>query len=235
MKGVRTPIPSLVLCEFIIVLSFRLSTKKNLIQAFKENIFRLLYKEKNSIIFLPNQCPHLNSPYLHFGLFSNGLMVFGNKRNWSIHCICSPGVTKNISLWIGFCNIISFLFIKNYPYFGCKIFIFGHKMGSKRDSLVNVLSSWLRNRSMKVKIFLGILLAFCAVVALKLTITDLEFFYIASNTIHIVGLIALIYKLFVHKSCSGKFLNFSSLIGHCLYFFSVRNEPLHWSIRSRDK
>jgi ER lumen protein retaining receptor len=91
-------------------------------------------------------------------------------------------------------------------------------MGSKRDSPVNVLSGWLRNRSMKVKIFLGILLAFCAVVALKLTIKDLEFFYIASNTIHIVGLIALVYKLYVHKSCSGKFLNFSSLIGHCLIF-----------------
>ncbi|RHN39019.1 hypothetical protein MtrunA17_Chr8g0339361 [Medicago truncatula] len=99
-------------------------------------------------------------------------------------------------------------------------------MGSKKDSPVNVLSSWLRNRSMKVKIFLGILLAFCAVVTLKLTIKDLELFYIASNTIHILGLFALIYKLYVHKSCSGKFLNFSSLIRHCLDFFLLEKISL---------
>ncbi|XP_045832604.1 ER lumen protein-retaining receptor erd-2.2-like [Trifolium pratense] len=76
-------------------------------------------------------------------------------------------------------------------------------MGSKRDSPMNVLSTWLRKRSMKVKILLGILLAFCALVVLKFTIRDPDIFYIASESIHIVGLIALIYKLFAHKSCSG--------------------------------
>lgn len=85
-------------------------------------------------------------------------------------------------------------------------------MGTKRDSPVNVLSQWLRKRSMKVKILLGALLAFCALVVLKFTIKDSDFFFKASETIHIVGLIVLIYKLFAHKTCSGKFLNFPSLI-----------------------
>ena len=85
---------------------------------------------------------------------------------------------------------------------------------------MNDLSIWLRKRSMKVKIFLGILLAFCALVALKFTIRDPDFFFIASETIHIVGLIVLIYKLYVHKTCAGKFLNFKSSIGHCLDIFS---------------
>ncbi|XP_045832605.1 ER lumen protein-retaining receptor-like [Trifolium pratense] len=76
-------------------------------------------------------------------------------------------------------------------------------MGSKRDSPVNVLSRWLRKRSMKVKIFLGILLAFCALVVLKFTIRDPDYFFKASKTIHVVGVIVLIYKLIVHKSCSG--------------------------------
>ncbi|CAL5195473.1 unnamed protein product [Lathyrus oleraceus] len=76
-------------------------------------------------------------------------------------------------------------------------------MGTKRDSPVNVLSQWLRKRSMKVKILLGTLLAFCALVVLKFTIKDSDFFFKASETIHIVGLIVLIYKLFAHKTCSG--------------------------------
>lgn len=76
-------------------------------------------------------------------------------------------------------------------------------MGSKRDSPVNVLSRWLRKRSMKVKIFLGILLAFFAVIVLRFTISDPDVFFKASKTIHIVGLIVLIYKLIAHKSCSG--------------------------------
>ena len=48
-------------------------------------------------------------------------------------------------------------------------------MGSKRDSPVNVLLEWLRKRSMKVKIFLGIMLAFCALVALTFTIREPNF------------------------------------------------------------
>ncbi|KAK2406142.1 hypothetical protein P8452_68502 [Trifolium repens] len=76
-------------------------------------------------------------------------------------------------------------------------------MGAKRDSPVDVLTRWFGKRSMKVKIFLGILIAFCALVALRFTIKESDFFYIAAESIHIVGLIALIYKLFAHKSCSG--------------------------------
>lgn len=92
-------------------------------------------------------------------------------------------------------------------------------MGSKRDFAVNALSQWLKKKSMKVKISLGILLAFCALVALNFTIRDPRYFFRASATIHIVGLITLIYKLFTHKTCSGKFL--ASLI--LFIFFSLNN------------
>jgi ER lumen protein retaining receptor len=94
-------------------------------------------------------------------------------------------------------------------------------MGAKRDSPVDVLTRWFGKRSMKVKIFLGILIAFCALVALRFTIKESDFFYIAAESIHIVGLIALIYKLFAHKSCSGKYLNFSLSSGHCFEFKSL--------------
>jgi hypothetical protein len=57
------------------------------------------------------------------------------------------------------------------------------------------------------------------VVVLRFTISDPDVFFKASKTIHIVGLIVLIYKLIAHKSCSGKFLSFSLYIGHFLNFF----------------
>ncbi|GAU30791.1 hypothetical protein TSUD_355170 [Trifolium subterraneum] len=79
-------------------------------------------------------------------------------------------------------------------------------MGSKKDLAVNYLTRWLGKRSMKMKIFLGILLAFCAIVILKYTITEPHFYYIASGSIHIAGLVTLVYKLFVYKTCSGMFI-----------------------------
>jgi hypothetical protein len=50
------------------------------------------------------------------------------------------------------------------------------------------------------------------VVVLRFTISDPDVFFKASKTIHIVGLIVLIYKLIAHKSCSGKFLSFSLIL-----------------------
>ncbi|XP_004510249.1 ER lumen protein-retaining receptor-like [Cicer arietinum] len=76
-------------------------------------------------------------------------------------------------------------------------------MGSKRDSPVNDWVEWLMKRSMKLKIFLGTFLALSGLVTLKFTTTDPDFFFIATEINHIAGLIILIYKLFVHKTCSG--------------------------------
>jgi len=167
-------------------------------------------KKKTVFFFLPNQCPHSNSPYLYS---LHALLVSLRIYPSLTSCICLS------ILWEHKYNKLK----QKHPYFGCWILSFGHKMGSKRDSPVNVLSIWLRKRSMKVKIFLGILLAFCALVALKFTIRDPNFFFQASEAIHIVGLIVLVYKLYAHKTCSGKFFNFSSSLGHCPdYFFSLR-------------
>ncbi|TKY68661.1 ER lumen protein-retaining receptor B [Spatholobus suberectus] len=77
-------------------------------------------------------------------------------------------------------------------------------MGTKRgNSSLNVLFERLRKQSMKVKIFCGALLAVCALVALKFTIKNHYYFFIASEAIHVAGIIALIYKLFALKTCSG--------------------------------
>ncbi|BAT97114.1 hypothetical protein LR48_Vigan11g137300 [Vigna angularis] len=77
-------------------------------------------------------------------------------------------------------------------------------MGTKRgSSRMSVLFERLRKLPMKVKIFCGALLALCALVALKFTFTSTYYYFIASEAVHIIGIIALIYKLFALKTCSG--------------------------------
>ncbi|KAK7832836.1 er lumen protein-retaining receptor b, partial [Quercus suber] len=76
-------------------------------------------------------------------------------------------------------------------------------MGRKRSSPINVLSEWVKRQSMRMKICLGAMVALLALVALKLTIHDLNHFYIGSEFIHALGIIVLIYKLTTKKTCSG--------------------------------
>ncbi|KAL3027810.1 hypothetical protein AAZX31_03G076900 [Glycine max] len=77
-------------------------------------------------------------------------------------------------------------------------------MGSKiGNSPLNVLFERLRKLSMKVKILLGVLFALCALVALKLIVKRHYYFFIASEVAHAAGTIALVYKLFALKTCSG--------------------------------
>ncbi|KAL2319290.1 hypothetical protein Fmac_028259 [Flemingia macrophylla] len=77
-------------------------------------------------------------------------------------------------------------------------------MGEKREnSPVIVLLERLRKLPMKVKIFLGALLALCVLVTFKLTINHFFYFFIASEMAHAAGILVLAYKLFALKSCSG--------------------------------
>ncbi|KAK7287398.1 hypothetical protein RIF29_00671 [Crotalaria pallida] len=86
-------------------------------------------------------------------------------------------------------------------------------MGTRRgNSLFNVLIGRLSKVPMKVKIALGALLAVCALVALKFTVKDMRYFFIASETFHLAGTIILLYKLFTLKNCSGVSLKTQELI-----------------------
>ncbi|CAN8268547.1 unnamed protein product [Cochlearia groenlandica] len=77
-------------------------------------------------------------------------------------------------------------------------------MGKKRGvSAVNVVFGWLRQQSNKVKIGLGIILSLILVVFLKLAVKNHNHFFVASELIHAVGILILIYKLTLQKTCSG--------------------------------
>lgn len=61
---------------------------------------------------------------------------------------------------------------------------------------------------MKVKAFLAVTCVLSALVALKLVIKDHDNFFVASEAVHFLGIIVLIYKLSNKKTCSGNhFLN----------------------------
>lgn len=56
---------------------------------------------------------------------------------------------------------------------------------------------------MKVKIFLAITAVISSLAALKTFVTNYNHFFVASESVHAVGIIALIYKLTTLKTCSG--------------------------------
>ncbi|OVA07925.1 ER lumen protein retaining receptor [Macleaya cordata] len=92
-------------------------------------------------------------------------------------------------------------------------------MGRRRSSPVNVLFGWVRRQSMKVKVFLGVVSALCSLVALKFLVRDHDHFFIASEAVHAIGIMVLIYKLTTQKTCSGLSLKSQELTA---IFLAVR-------------
>ncbi|KAM1003512.1 hypothetical protein ACFX15_003577 [Malus domestica] len=92
-------------------------------------------------------------------------------------------------------------------------------MGRRRSPSVNVLFQWVRKQSMKVKVFLGSLLALCALVALRFWVKNHNYFFITSEAVHVAGIVVLIYKLTTQKTCSGLSLKTQELTA---LFLAVR-------------
>lgn len=75
---------------------------------------------------------------------------------------------------------------------------------------MNKLFTWVRTQSMKVKALLGVMAVLSSLVALKLLIKDQDNFFVASEAVHFLGLIVLIYKLSTQKTCSGDLFSIPS-------------------------
>ncbi|KAK6788324.1 hypothetical protein RDI58_016849 [Solanum bulbocastanum] len=77
-------------------------------------------------------------------------------------------------------------------------------MGQKGyQSPAKKVLSWIRKKSKKVKIFLGLITAISLLVTLKLVVHDHNLFFAIAEAIHLIGLLVLIYKLTTLKTCSG--------------------------------
>ncbi|XP_022769906.1 putative ER lumen protein-retaining receptor C28H8.4 [Durio zibethinus] len=92
-------------------------------------------------------------------------------------------------------------------------------MRRKRNSVVNYVFGWIRKQSMKVKIFFAATSLLFSLVALKLLVKDHSQFLIASELIHIAGIVVLVYKLTTKKTCSGLSLKSQELTA---IFLAVR-------------
>ena len=100
-------------------------------------------------------------------------------------------------------------------------------MGRRRSSAVNDVFGWIRKQSMKVKIFLAATSLLLSLVALKLLVKDYNHFFIASELIHVAGIVVLVYKLTTKKTCSGIFISLFFLFHiytiHITIFNLLRN------------
>ncbi|KAF5196057.1 Er lumen protein retaining receptor family protein [Thalictrum thalictroides] len=76
-------------------------------------------------------------------------------------------------------------------------------MGRRRNSAVNVVFEWFQKQTLKVKILLGFLFGIVLLGVLRLFIRNHYELFVVAESIHAVGILALIYKLITKKNCSG--------------------------------
>ncbi|KAJ7543375.1 hypothetical protein O6H91_09G034800 [Diphasiastrum complanatum] len=74
-------------------------------------------------------------------------------------------------------------------------------MGSEKKLRSPLL--WVKRQSIRVKVVLGVLASIAALVFLKIAVVNHNYMFIASEAIHTIGIIILIYKLQRKKSCAG--------------------------------
>ncbi|XP_022963832.1 putative ER lumen protein-retaining receptor C28H8.4 [Cucurbita moschata] len=73
----------------------------------------------------------------------------------------------------------------------------------RRNRMVQAAAEWLKRRSTVAKIAIAAAATVLALVTLKVTVKDHNYFFIAGAVIHAAGLLILAYKLTTHKTCSG--------------------------------
>ncbi|XP_021720104.1 putative ER lumen protein-retaining receptor C28H8.4 [Chenopodium quinoa] len=78
-------------------------------------------------------------------------------------------------------------------------------MGDKRatPTAVKQLSRWIRSRSVRQLVTMASIAAFIFLVLLKVFVKNHTYFYVAAQLAHSIGILVLIYKLTITKTCSG--------------------------------
>ncbi|KMS97092.1 hypothetical protein BVRB_7g178740 [Beta vulgaris subsp. vulgaris] len=78
-------------------------------------------------------------------------------------------------------------------------------MGDKRatPTAVKQLSRWIRSRSVRQQVSLASVSALILLIFLKVFVRNYTYFYVAAQLAHSIGILVLIYKLTITKTCSG--------------------------------
>lgn len=78
-------------------------------------------------------------------------------------------------------------------------------MGDKRatPAPLKKISRWIRSRSVRQLVSMAVVVALLLVVLLKLLVKNQAYTYIFAELAHAAGILVLIYKLSITKTCSG--------------------------------
>ncbi|KAH9603678.1 hypothetical protein KSS87_009254 [Heliosperma pusillum] len=81
-------------------------------------------------------------------------------------------------------------------------------MGSEKKMVgtpeaVRKIGRWVRSRSVREKVTLGVVIALVSLVLLKLFVKNHAYFYVAAQTSHALSVLILVYKLTISKTCAG--------------------------------
>ncbi|GAU24982.1 hypothetical protein TSUD_312170 [Trifolium subterraneum] len=84
---------------------------------------------------------------------------------------------------------------------------------------IYAVTKWLRRQPPKMKLFLATLLAFLALLFLRMVVHDHDNLFVAAELVHALGISLLIYKLAQEKTCAGLSLKSQELTA---IFLAVR-------------
>ncbi|XP_057252126.1 ER lumen protein-retaining receptor A isoform X2 [Beta vulgaris subsp. vulgaris] len=92
-------------------------------------------------------------------------------------------------------------------------------MGDKRatPTAVKQLSRWIRSRSVRQQVSLASISALILLILMKVFIRNYTYFYVAAQLAHSIGILVLIYKLTITKTCSGLSLKTQELTAVFLF------------------
>ncbi|XP_021736930.1 putative ER lumen protein-retaining receptor C28H8.4 isoform X2 [Chenopodium quinoa] len=77
------------------------------------------------------------------------------------------------------------------------------KFKYETPAFVQQIGRWVRNRTLKEKLCMGAIAAVVLLVLLKIFVKEHAHFFVAAQTSQAVGILLLIYKLTISKTCSG--------------------------------
>ncbi|KNA20700.1 hypothetical protein SOVF_049890 [Spinacia oleracea] len=112
----------------------------------------------------------------------------------------------------------------------------GDKMAAATPTVVKKVTRWVRSRTVRQQVSMGAVAALGLLVLLKIFVKRETHFYLAAQTSHAVGILLLIYKLTITKTCSGLSLKTQELtaiflIMRIICYFTLLRE-IHFVIDS---
>ncbi|XP_021720105.1 putative ER lumen protein-retaining receptor C28H8.4 [Chenopodium quinoa] len=104
-------------------------------------------------------------------------------------------------------------------------------MGDKNATPVAVkrIGRWVRSRSVREQVTMGVVAAFALLVLIKVFVKSQTYLFVATQVAHSAGILLLIYKLTITKTCSGlslktQELTATFLLMRILCFFGLLRE-----------